>query len=163
VRSCHSAPSPVGGIVGQSNEEIYSMKRLVALGVAISSVFLLQGTASAAHGNIQSLTVDETVILLNNGTARITGTITCTTGATNARWRVGAKLTQPGATTNKQGPDTGNCTGTAQPWTVFVSPGAGESYQPGPGEVQAAAQTGDSSGTVIDRRTTTERVTVVGQ
>ncbi len=139
------------------------MKRLVALGVALSSVFLLQGTASAAHGNIQSLTVNETVILLDNGTARITGTITCTTGATNARWRVGAELTQPGVTTNKQGPDTGNCTGTAQPWTVFVSPGAGQSYQPGPGEVQAAAQTGDSSRTVIDRRTTTEQVIVVGQ
>ena len=136
------------------------MKRLVALGVAASSLFLLQGTAWAAHGDIQNIEVDETAVLLEDGRVRITGTITCTTGATNARWRVGARLTQDGDT-SRGGPDTGTCDGTAQRWVVFVSPGPGDDFDDGPGTVLASAQTGDRSGTVIDRAETTESVTVV--
>ena len=134
------------------------MKRLVAMGIAVSSLFLLQGTAWAAHGNIQNLTVDETAVLLDDGTVRVTGTITCTEGA---RWRVGARLTQGGDNTGRGGPDTGDCTGTAQRWVVFVSPGPGDDFDEGPGLVNANAQTGDSTGTILDREETTERVTVV--
>ena len=137
------------------------MKRLVALGVAASTLFLLQGTAWAAHGDIQNIDVDETAVLLEDGRVRITGTITCTTGATNARWRIGARLYQDGNNTGRGGPDTGTCDGTAQRWVVFVSPGPGDDFDEGPGLVEAQAQTGDSSGTVIERSETRERVTVV--
>ena len=137
------------------------MKRLVAMGIAVSSLFLLQGTAWAAHGNIQNLTVDETAVLMDDGTVRVTGTITCTTGATNARWRVGARLTQDGNNTGRGGPDTGTCNGSAQRWVVFVSPGPGDDFDEGPGLVNANAQTGDSTGTILDREETTESVTVV--
>lgn len=138
------------------------MKRLVALGVAVSSLFLLQGTAWAAHGIIEDLTVDETAVLLEDGTVRVTGTITCTTAATAARWRVGARLTQDGDNTGRGGPDTGTCNGTAQPWVVFISPGPGDDFDPGPGTVKASAQTGDNTGTVLDRAETTESVDVEG-
>lgn len=134
------------------------MKRLVAMGVALSSVFLLQGTAWAAHGNIQDLSVDDTAILVD-GTVRVRGSITCTTAAVDARWRVGARVTQDGDT-SRGGPDTGTCNGTAQPWTVFVSPGAGDDFEAGSASVLASAQTGDTSG-VINRAETTEQVTVV--
>ena len=134
------------------------MKRLVAMGIAVSSLFLLQGTAWAAHGNIQNLTVDETAVLMDDGTVRITGTITCTEGA---RWRVGARLTQDGNNSGRGGPDTGTCNGTAQRWVVFVSPGPGDDFDAGPGSVQASAQTGDSTRTILDRDETTESVTVV--
>ncbi len=136
------------------------MKRLVALGVAFSSVFLLQGTAWAAHGIIQDISVDETAFL-TNGTVRVTGTITCTTAAVEARWRVGARVTQ-GGDSGRGGPDTGTCNGTAQPWRVFVSPGPGDSFETGPASVTASAQTGDNTGTVIERAETTEPVTVTG-
>lgn len=137
------------------------MKRLVALGVAASTLFLLQGTAWAAHGDIQDIDVDETVALLDDGRVRITGTITCTTGAVDARWRIGARLSQDGNNTGRGGPDTGTCNGSSQRWVVFVSPNAGDDFDPGPGTVVAAAQTGDRSGTVIERSETTESVTVV--
>ncbi len=135
------------------------MKRLVALGVALSSVFLLQGTAWAAHGIIQDISVDETAVL-TNGTVMVTGTITCTTAATAARWRVGARVTQDGDS-GRGGPDTGTCNGTAQPWRVFVSPGPGDSFETGPASVTASAQTGDNTGMIIERTETTEPVTVL--
>lgn len=135
------------------------MKRLVALGVAVSSVFLLQGTASAAHGNIQNLEVDQTAVLLNDGSVRITGTITCTTAAVDARWRVGARFTQDGDSA-RGGPDTGDCNGTSQPWMVVVSPDAGDDFETDGGSVKASAQTGDNTGTVLDRAETTESVDV---
>ena len=137
------------------------MKRLVALGVAVSSLFLLQGTAWAAHGIIEDISVDDTVVLLSDGSVRVTGTITCTTAAVSARWRVGARLTQAGNNTGRGGPDTGTCNGTAQRWVVFISPNAGDDFDPGPGSVKASAQTGDSTGTILDREETTESVTVV--
>ena len=137
------------------------MKRLVALGVAVCSLFLAQGTAWAAHGIIEDISVDETAVLLGNGSVRVTGTITCTTAAVSARWRVGARLNQAGNNTGRGGPDTGTCNGSPQPWTVFITPNAGDSFSPGPGSVTASAQTGDSTGTILDREETTESVTVV--
>jgi hypothetical protein len=134
------------------------MKRLVALGVAASSVFLLPGTAWAAHGIIQDISVDETATLVD-GTVRVTGTITCTTAATAARWRVGARVTQDGDT-SRGGPDTGTCNGTPQPWRVFVSPGAGDDFEAGQAQVLASAQTGDNTPMVIDRAETTESVII---
>lgn len=134
------------------------MKRLVAVGVALSSLFLLQGTASATnHGVIQDITVDDTVVL-TDGMARVTGTITCTEGA---RWRVGARLNQAGNVSGRSGTDTGDCTGTAQPWSVLVRPNPGDTFTPGPGQVTAAAQTG-ADRTVLHRAETTEMVNVVG-
>lgn len=132
------------------------MKRLVALGVAVSSAFLLQGTASAAHGTIQSLQVNNTANLVGDGTVRVTGTITCNSGAS---WRVGARLNQPGLVTGRGGPDTGDCNGLAQPWTVFVSPNAGDTFTAGPGTVIASAQTGVDP-TVLHRAETTQAVNV---
>lgn len=136
------------------------MKRLVALGVAVSSMFLLQGTATAAHGNIQDLDVDSTAVLLGDGSVKVTGTITCTTAAVDARWRVGARVTQDGDTA-RGGPDTGDCNGSAQPWTVIVSPGPGDDFETDPASVKASAQTGDNTGTILDREETTESVDIV--
>lgn len=134
------------------------MKRLVAVGVALSTLFLLQGTAAATnHGVIQDITVDDTVVL-DNGVARVSGTITCTEGA---RWRVGARLNQAGGVTGRSGADTGTCNGTPQPWTVFVRPNPGDTFTTGPGSVTAAAQTG-ADRTVLHRAETTEMVNVVG-
>lgn len=136
------------------------MRRLVALGVAFSSIFLLQGTAWAAHGDIQNISVDPTAVLLNDGSVRITGSITCTAGPPQAQWRVGARLYQDGDT-SRGGPDIGTCNGMPQPWTVFVFPGFGDDYTSGSGNVVASAQTGDATSTVIERAETTEPVNII--
>lgn len=141
------------------------MKRLVAVGVALSSLFLLQGTAWAAHGVISDIDINDTAVLLPNGNVQVTGSFKCT-DTPNALYRLGVNLTQPepGPATDggRGGPKNGGCANAATiNFSVEVDPDAGDSFTTGPARAALRIQTGDQSTQILDDQTHVETITVV--
>jgi hypothetical protein len=135
------------------------MKRLLVM--ALTAACVLVPTAAVA--DIQSLTIDPDVEFIDGNRVRVSGTITCDAGD---RFRVGVPTgaldTNAGTINKRSGPDTGNCTGSAQAWRIIVNRKRGPAYAPGQtGTVKVRAQTGTPGGPEPnDRAQTTQAITI---
>lgn len=144
-------------------EEIH-LKRTIGMAVAVLSSFaLLQGTAFAAHGIItgpSDIDIDDTAYLQADGTVVVSGTVTCSTGATTARFKIGVELTQ--APDSGRAPsESGFCTGAPAHFRATVTPRDNGTFETGAAFVNARVDTGDSSKTELDRENTGESVNIV--
>lgn len=144
------------------------MRRIIAVaGALLCSMLALEGTALALHGDIPPMGIDiDNTAFLTNGSVAVTGTVTCSdpdpATPPNATFRIGVTLSQNGAT--GQGKDQGDCTGAPEDFRVVIAPDdPNDMFQESPpaAEVNARAQTGDNTGTIIDDQRRRESISIV--
>lgn len=140
------------------------MKRIMGVAVAVlSSLALLQGTAGAVHGIItgpSDIDIDDTAFLQGDGTVVVSGTVTCSTNSTTARFRIGVELFQT-PDSGRARSESGFCTGSPEPFRATVEPRDNGSFETGSATVNARVNTGDSSKMEIDFENTSEPVNII--
>lgn len=114
------------------------MKRILLASLIVACA-LIPATANA---DVQDLTIDPTVQIIDGDSVRISGTITCDVGD---RYRVGTQsFTTSSGTNARRGPFVGDaCTGSSQIWHVVAERATGPAFAPGDtATVTALGQTG---------------------
>lgn len=131
---------------------------MTAVALTLAALLALAGPASA---DIVALDPDtDDVVQTNGSTARVVGTLTCSSDQIGLSYRVRATLTQ-GSTKATGSTGGGVCSGAPQEFTVTVHVVQGPGLAPGSAQLAVNGQTGTPGVEHSDTTGASETVTVV--